>query len=355
MRRRAQWLLVGFVALFVAAGLAAGGRETPAQEKITFRMNWYWGGIHAPFVLAKERGYFEKEGLNVEIAEGKGSATTVQLVGTKADTFGWADGSTIALNLAKGVPVKAVATILNVLPYAVVSLDEKNIRTAKDLEGKSLAITPGDGLTQTWPAVVAANKLDASKIKLVHVAPQAKIPAVTEKQVDALLGGADDQAISIEAKGMKTRALKFGDLGVPLIGFAILAHQDTIKDRPDLVRKVVAASLEGVAGRPEGPRRGGGGGEEDRPPGGRRRREEAAPRRPVPRLQPGQHPEAPRLGPPRRLAIHHRPPQAVPRPRRHPARDGLLHQRIPAVDGVRPFNLDNLRQVVRGRQVVREC
>jgi NitT/TauT family transport system substrate-binding protein len=138
-----------------------------------------------------------------------------------------------------------VATILNVLPYAVVSLDEKNIRTAKDLEGKSLAITPGDGLTQTWPAVVAANKLDASKIKLVHVAPQAKIPAVTEKQVDALLGGADDQAISIEAKGMKTRALKFGDLGVPLIGFAILAHQDTIKDRPDLVRKVVAASLKG--------------------------------------------------------------------------------------------------------------
>jgi NitT/TauT family transport system substrate-binding protein len=245
MRRRAQWLLVGFVALAVAAGLAARGREAPAQEKITFRMNWYWGGIHAPFVLAKERGYFEKEGLNVEIAEGKGSATTVQLVGTKADTFGWADGSTIALNLAKGVPVKAVATILNVLPYAVVSLDEKNIRTAKDLEGKSLAITPGDGLTQTWPAVVAANKLDASKIKLVHVAPQAKIPAVTEKQVDALLGGADDQAISIEAKGMKTRALKFGDLGVPLIGFAILAHQDMIKDRPDLVRKVVAASLKG--------------------------------------------------------------------------------------------------------------
>jgi NitT/TauT family transport system substrate-binding protein len=44
---------------------------------------------------------------------------------------------------------------------------------------------------------------------------------------------------------MKTRALKFGDLGVPLIGFAILAHQDTIKDRPDLVRKVVAASLKG--------------------------------------------------------------------------------------------------------------
>ena len=243
--RRMHWIALLLVVLTLALGLAALTREAPAQEKITFRMNWYWGGIHAPFVLAKERGYFEKEGLTVEVLEGKGSATTVQLVGTKSDTFGWADGSTVVLNAAKGVPVKAVATILNVLPYAVVSLEEKNIRTAKDLEGKSLAITPGDGLTQTWPAVVAANKLNPATIKLVHMAPQAKIPAVTEKQVDALLGGADDQAITIEAKGFKTRAVKFGDLGVPLVGFTILAHQDTIKERPDLVRKVVAASLKG--------------------------------------------------------------------------------------------------------------
>jgi NitT/TauT family transport system substrate-binding protein len=243
--KRTRGIALLLVALTLALGVAVLNRQAPAQEKITFRMNWYWGGIHAPFVLARERGYFEKEGLAVEVLEGKGSATTVQLVGTKSDTFGWADGSTVILNAAKGVPVKAVATILNVLPYAVVSLEEKNIRTAKDLEGKSLAITPGDGLTQTWPAVVAANKLNPATIKLVHMAPQAKIPAVTEKQVDALLGGADDQAISMEAKGFKTRAIKFGDLGVPLVGFTILAHQDTVKERPDLVRKVVAASLKG--------------------------------------------------------------------------------------------------------------
>jgi NitT/TauT family transport system substrate-binding protein len=143
------------------------------------------------------------------------------------------------------VPVKAVATILNILPYAVVSLEEKGIRTAKDLEGKTLAITPGDGLTQTWPAVVAANKLNADSIKLIHLDPKAKIPAVTEKRADALLGGADDQPIAMEVKGFKTRVLKFSDLGVPSVGFTILAHQDTIKERPDLVRKVVAASIKG--------------------------------------------------------------------------------------------------------------
>lgn len=244
MRRRGLWLLVGAV-VAGAAVVAAGWPGATAQDKVTFRMNWYWGGIHAPFALAKERGYFEKAGVNVEIGEGKGSATTVQLVGTKSDTFGWADGVTLTQNAAKGVPVRAVATILNVLPYAVVSLDEKGIRTAKDLEGKSLAITPGDGLTQTWPAVVAANKLNADSIKLIHMDPKAKIPAVTEKRADALLGGADDQAIAMEVKGFKTRVLRFADMGVTSVGFTILAHQDTIRDRPDLVRKVVAASVKG--------------------------------------------------------------------------------------------------------------
>ena len=49
----------------------------------------------------------------------------------------------------------------------------------------------------------------------------------------------------MEVKGFKTRVLKFSDLGVPTVGFTILAHQDTIRDRPDLVRKVVAASIKG--------------------------------------------------------------------------------------------------------------
>jgi NitT/TauT family transport system substrate-binding protein len=245
--RRSSGLLLAGTGLLLAA-VAAWSAATPgatAQDKVAFRMNWYWGGIHAPFALAKERGYFEKAGVNVEILEGKGSAVTVQLVGNKSDTFGWADGVSLTQHAVKGVPVKAVATILNVLPYAVVSLEESNIRTAKDLEGKTLAITPGDGLTQTWPAIVAANKLNADSIKLIHLDPKAKIPAVTEKRAHALLGGADDQPIQMEARGFKPRVLKFSDLGVPTVGFTVLAHQDTIKERPDLVRKVVAASLKG--------------------------------------------------------------------------------------------------------------
>ena len=336
MRRSWRLLLAG--AGLGLAAVAAWSAATPgavAQDKVTFRMNWYWGGIHAPFALAKERGYFEKAGVNVEILEGRGSATTVQLVGTKSDTFGWADGVSLTQNAVKGVPVKAVATILNVLPYAVVSLEETNIRTVKDLEGKTLAITPGDGLTQTWPAVVAANKLNADSIKLIHMDPKAKIPAVTEKQAHALLGGADDQAVTMEVKGFKTRVLKFSELGVPSVGFTVFAHQDTIKERPDLVRKVVAASVKGFEDAVKDPEAAVAALMKLAPLADREtmRRQLAVDLGPP--LQRGQQAEAPRVRAAGGLGGDARRAQEVPGRRDQPAGNRVLHERVPAV-GVAP-------------------
>ena len=71
MQRSRRLLLAG--AGLALAGVVAWSAVTTgatAQDKVTFRMNWAWGGIHAPFALAKERGYFEKAGVNVEILEG---------------------------------------------------------------------------------------------------------------------------------------------------------------------------------------------------------------------------------------------------------------------------------------------
>jgi NitT/TauT family transport system substrate-binding protein len=234
--------------LAVLAGLGAvlaapvPGR---AADRLTFRMNWYWRGIQAPFALALERGYFEQAGLDVELLEGRGSATTVQLVATKADTFGLADGFTVMLNAARGVPVRAVATPINRSSFAMVVLEHSPIRTAGDLHGRRLGITPGDGHTQVWPAVVAANGLRADQIQLVQMDPKAKGPALTERRVDAVLGSAADLPVTLGLRGIQTRVLTFAELGVPAVGFTIVAHPDTIRDRPEVVRKLVAASVRG--------------------------------------------------------------------------------------------------------------
>jgi NitT/TauT family transport system substrate-binding protein len=229
----------------VAAALLAAGVAQPvrAADDVTLILNWYLGGLHAPFYLGKERGFYEEEDINLTIQEGRGSAVAAQVVGAGDVDFGMSDAGSLMLAGAKGVPIKAVMSLLNTSGFGVISLAETGIESAKDLEGKTLAVSPGDALTQLFPAVVAANDLDGSQIELVFMDPPAKPVAVMEGRAHALLGGIDDQYFLIEAQGHEPSALRFADLGVNTVGITVHAHESTIAEQPDLVERFVRASV----------------------------------------------------------------------------------------------------------------
>ena len=126
-------------ALFFAVTLPAA-----AQEKATLRLNWLLYGFHTPFHLGVERGYYKAEGIDLEINDGKGSASTVQVVGAKGDTFGLSDGASIINGITKGAPIKAVMGIMNTTPFAIIVREDSGIKTLKDLEGKTISATAGE-------------------------------------------------------------------------------------------------------------------------------------------------------------------------------------------------------------------
>jgi NitT/TauT family transport system substrate-binding protein len=235
MKRFARSLLV--IAALVAA--------TPAfaEDKVSFRLNWYLGGLHVPFYYGKERGFYAAEGIDLTINEGRGSANTVQVVAAGSDTFGLADSSSVVLTAAKGADVKSVMSLLNTTGFSVVSLAESNIKTPKDLEGKKVAVTPGDPLGQLLQAVCKANNVDCAKISLIQVDPAAKVVTVLEKKADALLGGADDQFFLIKYRGANPYAMRYADFGANIVGMTIMTTGDTIRKNPELVRRFVRASV----------------------------------------------------------------------------------------------------------------
>lgn len=228
--------------LFAAVWIAVlGGSPAQSADDVSLRLNWYLVGFHAPIYLGKENGYFSDEGINLTINEGRGSGVATKVIGSKNDTFGIADAGTMIIAASKGIPIKAVMSPMNISPFGVVSRADANIKTPKDLEGKRIAVTAGDSLTQLFPAVIKANNLDESKINLVFVDPAAKVVSVLEKKADALLGSADAQYFQIEAKGVKAAAMNFADIGVNTVGLSVIAHQDTIKEKPELIKRFVKA------------------------------------------------------------------------------------------------------------------
>ena len=230
--------IVGALAVLAASSIVA-----QADDAVSLRLNWYFGGLHVPFYYGKEKGFYKAEGIDLTINEGRGSANTVQVVAAGSDTFGLADSSSVIATAAKGADVKSVMSLLNSTGFSVVSLASAGIKTPKDLEGKKLAVSPGDPLGQLFRALAASNKLDMSKISFVQVDPAAKVVAVLEKRVDALLGGADDQFFLIKYKGEIPAALRYADHGANIVGMTILTREATIKDKADLVRRFVRATV----------------------------------------------------------------------------------------------------------------
>jgi NitT/TauT family transport system substrate-binding protein len=228
--------------MLTAAPFVPSG-PTLAAEAVSLRLNWYLGGLHVPFYYGVQQGFYKDEGIDLTINEGRGSANTAQAVAAGSDTFGMADSSSVITLVSKGGEIKSIMTLLSSTGFAVVFLASSGIKSPKDLEGKTIAVSPGDPLRQLFGAIAAHNNVDMSKISFVQVDPAAKVVTVLEKRADALLGGIDDQYFLIKYSGHEPAALRFADYGANIVGMTIVTSNDTIKTKPDLIRRFVRASI----------------------------------------------------------------------------------------------------------------
>ena len=226
--------------------LAPGRARAQAKRDVTLRLDWVFQGPNAGFMIAHEKGFYAEAGLNVDIGPGKGSGSTAQLVASKATQFGFADGFVVGNSVSKGLSIRTVAGIYRRNPTAVIVLADGDIKTPKDLEGKSIALTPGSAQFQQWPAFAKGCGLDIGKVRVVSIDPAGTPPALITGQVPAIAGFAQGQVPTVEIRGGKpTRVFWYADCGVDVVSNGIVVHTDLIKEDPALIRAFVAASLKG--------------------------------------------------------------------------------------------------------------
>lgn len=228
-----------------AIALAAPAVRAQALAPMKLTLNFLAGGPSAGFIYARKLGLYERAGINLTIEEGRGSATTAQMVATGQSDVGYADAPAAMQVRSRGAPVKVIAPILQTNAFAIMSLEESNIRRPQDLVGRKLAVQPGTAQTTLLNAIIAATGVDRSRIELVNIDPAAFIAALLEKRVDAILGGADFQAVQLRDRGARISEILFRDAGVPTVGLSVIARDDRIVRDGDLYMRFVAASFQG--------------------------------------------------------------------------------------------------------------
>src|SRR5262249_21897513 len=128
-------------ALVAAALLGIFTNAANAADAVNFRLDWTLSGYHLPFYWAKEKGYFAKENLDVDIKEGAGSGKTVALMAGQQDDSGLADFMFISVGVAKGMKLKGIFGEVQDGAWAIISNADKPIKKPQDLIGRSVATT----------------------------------------------------------------------------------------------------------------------------------------------------------------------------------------------------------------------
>ncbi len=163
-----------FLATALTAPLAspvAAPAVAQARTRLKFVLNWRYQGLQGLFFLAEDRGFWREEGLEVAMDQGEGSAAAVTKVATSAYDLGFGDiNATVALAATR--PAEApfdVMMLYNRPPFCLAVRADGPIRTAKDLEGRTLGGPANDGALRLFPASARLAGIDASKVTIVNM------------------------------------------------------------------------------------------------------------------------------------------------------------------------------------------
>ncbi len=230
----------------LAASIAALLATTPAlaADSVTLRLDWVYGGYHAVWPYAKDKGVFSKNGIDLSIKEGRGSMTTSQTVGNQSDEFGTADVGAMMVLRSKGLKTKVVAGWLRTGPSALIFPTAKGWKSWKDVNNAIIANSAGGNTIYLFKAVEKAQGLKGNK--LVLVAPPAKVSTVLSGKADGTNSFGFLQQPIMESKGTPASYLSFASAGINVPGLAIIAHEDLIAKKKDLVQRMVASAQEAM-------------------------------------------------------------------------------------------------------------
>jgi NitT/TauT family transport system substrate-binding protein len=221
-----------------------------APQAVTFVTDFGFNGRHAPYYTALDKGFFKEMGLDVKIVRGGGSLDAIRQVAAGNAQAAFADlAALITMRANDNVPVKEISIIYTRPPQALYCLAESGIKTAKDLEGKRLSDSASSAVPRIFPAYAKAMGVDHTKVKWIF-ADSAAIPAMlVQKQIDCAAQFVVGEALLKKAVGGKDLVkLAFADApGLDYYGSGLIASDETIKTKAELLKRILWASNEGHA------------------------------------------------------------------------------------------------------------
>lgn len=229
-----------------AAALALTTTAAMAAEQVTYLFPAPdFLPAFAPFQLAKGKGYFKENGLDVTFQVGKGGADVATQVALGNADLGGGIGDTPIIVRANGLKIRGVALLGGRGLTQIAWRKDAGISGPADLKGKSIGVLSFQDTTYyNLLGVLASVGLTKNDVDIQAVGPGGIIQLTIAGKLDAL-SGVPEWIAAIEGAGVAMDQMPV-DKVFPAMAQAVIASDKTIAERPEVVRGFVEAVLRGV-------------------------------------------------------------------------------------------------------------
>ena len=226
--------------------------ETTNKDKKDLRevnvvLDWYPNAIHTFLYTAIERGYYEEEGLDVQIRFPSNANDALSMVAAgKAEIGMYYQQDLIQAVANQKAPIRSIGAIVQSPLNIILSLKEKNITSPKDMVGKTIGYggtVLSESLVKCMMESVGA---DASDVKMVDVGFDL-MSSMTTGNVDATIGCLVNHEVpQMEEEGFDLNYFPVSGYGIPnYYEEVFLTNNKLLEEEPDVVAGFLRASKKG--------------------------------------------------------------------------------------------------------------
>lgn len=218
--------------------------ETSFAQKpvpVKLQLKWYHQFQFAGYYAAQKQGYYQKEGLSVDILEGNSKNPPVQNVLEGKANFG-VTGSDILFYHIRKKPVVVLSVIFQHSAYVFLSLPNKKISSPSDLVGKRIMASNDQG----WVLLKALFLREGIPLGSFHVIPHSwnNMDLINGK-ADAMTAYSTVEPAQLKQLGYDAKLIKPIDYGIDFYGDLLFTTQKEIDSHPKVVEAFNRASLKG--------------------------------------------------------------------------------------------------------------
>jgi NitT/TauT family transport system substrate-binding protein len=232
--------LILFTALSVSEDLAEGQELRKVRLGTGFVPNIQF----APLYVAQKKGFYAQNGLDVQIEYGFEN-DFVALAAQGEREFSIASGDQIILARGQGMPITYVLKWFERFPVALVSEASKGIKTPKDLIGKTVGLPGFYGASFIgWKALLFGAGIDENAITVKQIG-FTQIAALQQGIVDVAMGYIANEPVMLKNQGIPVNVIEVSDY-INLVSNGLAVGDRLMKKEPELVKKMVQATLKGL-------------------------------------------------------------------------------------------------------------